>query len=269
MLSSKRINGVEICYDESGYDDGPAIVLLTGWAHDVSLYNELLPYLAKKHWVIRVGWRGHGPSRDKIEDFGILEQVNDTLALLEQLGVDQFYVVSHSHGGWAALELVDSIGKPRVRGVVMIDQIMTAQPPEFEAALHNMQCAAVWRSARKSLFTDWIAHSDNQPVLDHIIFSLSSFGYDMWSLSCRVISNAYATWGSPLGRMATFSNPSPIHHIFSHPLNKPEYRQLQQDFAKKHSWFTYKDLEGETHFPSLEIPDRVAEEIEDLIRKTS
>ncbi|KAH8893043.1 putative 1H-3-hydroxy-4-oxoquinaldine 2,4-dioxygenase [Thozetella sp. PMI_491] len=257
MLLTMQVNGTEICYDESGYDNGPAIVLLTG----------LLPYLAKSHWVIRVCWRGHGPSRDDIPDFGVDEQVRDTLALLDLLGVDEFYIVSHSHGGWAALEIVNRVGKPRIRGVVMIDQIMTAPPPEFAADLQKMQPKATWRTARKSLFDNWIGHSTNQAVLDHFMYSMGSFGHSMWSLSCRVIADAYKTWTSPMARMAAFADPPPIRHIFSHPLDNPQYRQAHQDFAKEHAWFSYTDLKGVTHFPSLEIPARVAEQVEDVIKR--
>ena len=269
MFLTKNINGVEIAYDESGFSEGPAVVLLTGWAHDMRLYDELLPYLTQKHWVIRANWRGHGPSRDNIEDFGIKEQVRDTLTLLDLLGVDQCFLVSHSHGGWAALELVDKMGKERARGLLMIDQIMTAPPPEFASCLKSMQSKRSWRAARRALFEDWIAHSQNKPLHDHIKYSLSSFGFEMWSLSCRVIASAYEAWDNPMGRMRQITQPPAIRHIFSHPLNKPEYRQLHERFAVEHPWFSYTDLEGETHFPSLEIPEKVAHEIEDLLRQTS
>lgn len=269
MFCTKTINGVEIAYDESGFSEGPPIVLLTGWAHDMSLYDELLPYLAQKHWVIRVNWRGHGLSRDKIDDFGVEEQVNDTLALLGLLEVDQCLLVSHSHGGWAGLALADKMGKERVRGLLMIDQIMTPPPPEFASCLQLMQAKDTWRGARRALFEDWIAHSQNKPLHDHIRYSLSSFGYDMWSLSCRVIADAYATWGTPMGRMSKITQPPPIRHVFSHPLNRPDYRQLHKDFAEKHPWFSFTDLAGETHFPSLEIPEKVAQEIEDLLSQSN
>lgn len=266
MLLTKQINGVEICYDESGFSDGPAIVLLAGWAHDLRLYDELLPYLSPTHWVIRVCWRGHGPSRDSVGPFGIEEQVSDTLALLDLLEVDQFYLVSHSHGGWPALELADKLGQGRLRCLLMIDQIMTPPPPAFAKDLEAMQSKDTWRAARRALFDNWIGESQNKPVQDHFQFVMGSYGHEMWALSCQVIGKAYGTVGSPMDRMSKIANPPPIRHIFSHPLNKPEYRELHDEFAKEHSWFSYTDLKGETHFPSLEIPGKVAQEIEDMIK---
>ena len=277
MLLTKTINGIEIAYTDSGFAEGPAIVMFTGWAHDISLFDPLVPYLAFKHRVITICWRGHGPSRDPIEDFGVKEQFDDSMALLKELEVDQFYLISHSHGGWVALEVADQVGKGRVLGVLMLDQIMTPAPSGFIDDLHAMQSKSLWRAARKNLFDSWTANSTNcKPLMDHIIYSLSSFGYDMWALSCRVIFSAYSAHTSPMGRMEKFNpsltnndSPPPIRHIFSHPLNNPSYRELHEKFAESHPWFSWTDLKGGTHFPSLEVPERVAEQLEDLIKKSS
>lgn len=269
MLLINKSNGVEIAYDQSGFNDGPPIVLLTGWAHEISLFDELLPFLAAKHRVIRVCYRLHGPTREPFEEFGVAETVEDTLALLRALEVDEFYLLSHSHGGWPALEIVDRLGKERVLALLMLDQIMTESPPEFASFLRAMQSKDTWLTARKGIFDNWISHCDRKALRDHHIYSLGSFGFDMWALSCRVIESAYASWGSPLGRMSKIDNPPKIRHIFSHPLNSPEYRILHEDFCQKNPWFSYTDLKGESHFPSLEIPEKVAEEMEDLISKAA
>lgn len=265
MYLTKTINGREICYHQAGFAATPPIVLVSGWAHDMRLYDRMVPYLVPKHTIIRINWRGHGPNRDYQEDFGVEEQVADTIAMLKELGVDKFYLVSHSHGGWPALELADILGKDRVLALLMIDQIMSAPPPEFQAGLKSIQDPKVWDTARKGLFEHWLAGSTNQHVMDHLVYSMGSFGFHMWSLSCKVIEQAYADHHSPLERMRKIAQPPPIRHVFSHPHNSPEYRKLQEDFSKENPWFSYHDLQGETHFPSVEIPDKVCEQLEDLI----
>lgn len=266
MYLTKSVNGVDICYDQSGYAEGPPIVLVSGWAHDMRLYDHLLPYLVAQHRVIRFNWRGHAPARDYTDDFGVEEQVIDSIALLDALGVGKFHLVSHSHGGWPALELVDRLGRDRVLSLLMIDQIMSPPPPEFAAGLEAMQGPHTWLAARRSLFENWLAGSRHKDVHDHLTYCMGSYGHDMWALSCRVIEGAYAAHRSPMDRMRKIANPPPIRHVFSHPLDSPVYRQLHEDFAKEHSWFSYADLEGETHFPSVEIPGKVCEQIEDLIK---
>lgn len=265
-MFTKQINGYEIGYAEAGYASGPPVVLLTGWAHDMGLYDEMLPLLVPKHRVIRMCWRGHGPRRDDIPDFGVEEQVQDAIALFDALGVNDMYLVSHSHGGWPALELTDRLGASRVRCLVMIDQIMTSPPPEFSAGLQAMQGADTWVQARKELFEHWLADSDNKAVQNHLYHNLGGFGHSMWSLSCRVIEKAYKTHGSPMGRMNAIKDAPPIRHIFSHPLQAPDYRQLHKDFQEQHPFFSFADLEGKTHFPDLEIPEKCVEQIEELIR---
>jgi pimeloyl-ACP methyl ester carboxylesterase len=264
-MCTKTINGFEIAYDESGYAAGPPIVLLTGWAHDMGLYDEMLPLLVRRHRVIRMCWRGHGPNRNDIPDFGVKEQVSDLIGLLSALSIDQFYLVSHSHGGWPALELADGLGKSRVLCLLMIDQIMTPPPPAFAAGLQAMQHKDSWVRARQELFEHWLAGSSNQAVQNHFYYNMGRFGHSMWSLSCRVIADAYKTHGSPMDRMSKIRDPQPIRHIFSHPRQSPEYRILHVDFASRHAFFSYADLEGETHFPDLEIPAKVVDQIEDLV----
>jgi pimeloyl-ACP methyl ester carboxylesterase len=267
MYLTKQINGVEICYDECGTADRPALVLLTGWAHDIRLYDELLSYLSHDHWVIRVCWRGHGPSRDAIDDFGVEEQISDTIGLLDALEVDKFYLVSHSHGGWPALGIADKLGRDRVLCLLMIDQIMTPPPPEFAVGLQAMQAKETWKAARQGLYDNWTAGSGNKAVENHYIYSFGSFGHRMWALSCRVIAAAYQEYGTPMRRMEMIRNPPLIRHIFSHPLNQPEYRKIHEELSRKHSWFSFADLKGETHFPSLEIPEKVALQIEQLVQE--
>lgn len=265
-MLTKKLNGCEIGYDESGYADGPPVVLLTGWAHDLGLYDKMLPLLVVKHRVIRMCYRGHGPCRDDIPDFGVEEQVADVLALLDSLHVYQFYLVSHSHGGWPALELADRLGKQRVPCLLMIDQIMTPPPPAFATGLKAMQSKDTWIQSRKDLFENWLAGSKNKAVHDHFYYNMGGFNFEMWSLSCRVIADAYGKHGSPMDRMSKIQNSPLIRHVFSHPRQNVEYRQLHQDFSAKHDFFSFRDLEGETHFPDLEIPDKVVAEIKDLIQ---
>ncbi|KAH8168442.1 alpha/beta hydrolase fold domain-containing protein [Sarocladium implicatum] len=265
-MQTKIINGFEIAYEDAGSAQGPAVVLLTGWAHDLGLYDEMVPLLVSNHRVIRMSWRGHSPSREAVPDFGVEEQFADAIGLLEALGVQEMYLVSHSHGGWPALELADRLGAQRVRCLVMIDQIMTSPPPAFASGLKAMQEPETWIQARQDLFTHWLGASSSNPVKDHLEHNLGSFDHRMWALSCRVIEEAYGTHGSPMGRMEKMRDAPPIRHIFSHPLDVPEYRELHGKFKEEHAFFSYTDLNGETHFPDLEIPQRCVEEIEDMIK---
>lgn len=89
------INGTQLTFDDQGLDNGPAILLLTGWGHDHRAYDEILPYLVPHHRVIRMDWRGHGLDRTPVADFGPAEQFSDIIGLLNALSVRSF-VQSHT-----------------------------------------------------------------------------------------------------------------------------------------------------------------------------
>ena len=52
----------------------------------------------------------------------------------------------------------------------------------------------------------------------------------------------------------------PIKHLFSQPTTH-SYEQAQMDFRAEHPWFEYRTLNGPTHFPTLDSPEKVAAEI--------
>jgi hypothetical protein len=66
--------------------------------------------------------------------------------------------------------------------------------------------------------------------------------------------------------MSKITSPPPIRHIFSHPLQVPEYRQLHEDYQANQPFFSFTDLGGETHFPDLEIPEKCVDQVEEMIR---
>lgn len=145
------INGTQLTFDDQGLDNGPAILLLTGWGHDHRAYDEILPYLVPHHRVIRMDWRGHGLDRTPVADFGPAEQFSDVVGLLNALSVRSFVPVAHAHAGWTALELADRLGTTRVPAVMLVDLIVTAAPLNSSRASEHfaIRCVgsqAVWSS---------------------------------------------------------------------------------------------------------------------------
>ncbi|MGA4844222.1 alpha/beta fold hydrolase [Streptomyces sp. G45] len=266
MMNTMTLNGVEIGFDDQGYAfDGPTLVLLPGWAHDLRAFDRLLPYLRTEHRVVRVCWRGHGPDRTPLAaDWGVEEQVDDTIALLDALEVESFVPVSHAHGGWVSMGMAERLGAARVPRLLLLDLIMTPPPAEFTAAVRALQSRDTWRQAREDLLRSWLDSSDNEPVRQHTLFEAGGHGFDMWARSGREVERAYATWGSPMDRLAALTEPRPVRHVFSHP-KAPEYDEIHARFQERNPWFSYRRLNGETHFPGIELPEEVAAEIRTLL----
>lgn len=94
MITTKTVNGVQIAFDDQGHEPGPVFVTLSGWAHDLRAYDGMLPYLRAAQRTVRVCWRGHGPDRNLVGDFGIDEMAADTIGLLDALEVDSFVPIA-------------------------------------------------------------------------------------------------------------------------------------------------------------------------------
>ncbi|MFG7943597.1 alpha/beta fold hydrolase [Streptomyces cacaoi] len=263
-MNSTRLNGHSLDFDVTEAADArpgaPDLLLLSGWCQDHRLFDPVLPLLAAGHRVIRMDWRGHGRERTVDGDFGVGEMADDAVALLDELGVGRVVPVSTSHGGWANVETADRLGTARVPGLVVIDWLMLPATPGFLADLRTSQDTATWRAGRQSLFDIWLGDADCPAVAHHLEAEMGSFDHEMWARSCRVIEDAYTTWGSPLERMAALRERRPVTHLFSQPGEEP-YLDAQREFAARQPWFTPHRLGGPTHFPTLDSPAAVAERI--------
>ncbi|MBV7508213.1 alpha/beta hydrolase [Bacillus sp. sid0103] len=268
QLKSIKVNGQQITYDIHGDANGPVILLLSGWCQDHRLFDKLVKPLAQKHKVLRMNWRGHSDPVRLPGDFGIREQADDVIAVLDALDIQKVVPVSTSHGGWANIEICQRLGTARVPQTVVIDWILVEAGEEFIKDLQDIQHPDRWMAGRKNLFNHWLGISTNRNIIDHLNKEMASFGFDMWDRACRVIENAYQTWKSPLERMTALDPKRPIVHIYSQaPVTG--YEEMQQRFKDEHPWFDFKQISGKTHFPTLESPEAVANHINEFISANS
>ncbi|SCF96850.1 hypothetical protein GA0115254_12835 [Streptomyces sp. Ncost-T10-10d] len=67
------------------------------------------------------------------------------------------------------------------------------------------------------------------------------------------------------GRLEKLTEPRPVPHVFSHPKSE-SYDTLHKRFRAQNPWFKYTRLNGETHFPGVELPREVAADIEGFLQ---
>src|ERR1700681_123444 len=96
--------GVTIAYDVFGPDTGEAVVLVCGLSQPAAAWQfSLVPALTEAGY--RVGTfdnRGVAPSSAPPAPYTIDEMVDDTVGLLDHLGLDQVRIAGYSMGGWVA-----------------------------------------------------------------------------------------------------------------------------------------------------------------------
>ena len=99
---------------------GPALVLVHGIGGNHSVWNDVIPGLAKEFHVLAPDLRGHGRSRaPKGSHFTFDEMAGDVLRLLDERGVADAHLVGLSGGALLALRL--TLDHPdRVRSLTMV-----------------------------------------------------------------------------------------------------------------------------------------------------
>lgn len=263
----------QLVFDDLGTGN-PTILLLPGWCADRGIFAELANLLGNKRRVINLDLLGHNESSHPEGDFGSEEIIEEGIALVESLSIDEFVTVSVAHAGWIAVELRRRLGK-RIPKMVFLDWIIIEPPRNFFEILEKMQKPNEWQSARDALFAGW-SLGDPSLVKPFEQF-MTNYNFDMWSRAGQEIGKSYQEFGSALGVLQTL-NPAPtVLNLYSPMQAKNLYRQendsgyfeAQQNFATNHSWFHFHRLSSKSHLPSVEIPQEVADLVEDFIEGES
>lgn len=113
-----RPDGTRLYHEEHGDPAAEAIVLLEGMGGDIPGWRRNIPHLAVELYVVAYDLRGNGNSSEPIGSVTMATFADDTIALLDELGVDRAHVYGQSFGGLVAIELV--LAHPRrVRTLVL------------------------------------------------------------------------------------------------------------------------------------------------------
>ena len=91
--------------DPDAAADGRLVLLLHGFPETSESYREILPALAAEgYYAVAPDQRGYSPGARPAEvaDYQILHMVDDTLAMADELGADDFHLVGHDWGGGVA-----------------------------------------------------------------------------------------------------------------------------------------------------------------------
>ena len=114
-------SGLSLHVVEWGAANGWPVVILHGGGHDAGCWAEVCRRLPPELRCIVPDQRGHGASeRSATGDYSCAAQVDDLVALLQELSVERCALVGHSMGGLNALRFAGSRPE-RVSALVLID----------------------------------------------------------------------------------------------------------------------------------------------------
>ncbi|KAL6250925.1 hypothetical protein RBB50_001133 [Rhinocladiella similis] len=266
MLTTLTLNGQEVMFEERGYKFSKyTVVLFPGLCHDPNTWKYIYPFLIQKYRVITLIWKGHGTNRDPAPEWKIEDMVSNTISLMDALEVGAFIPLTHSMGSWAAMDIAEKLGKQRVPAMLLTDLIMGDPGSDYYEILNGIQNPKTWFEYTKRFFDGWLPKITNPNIIDAFYNHGGGHNYHHWANSAVLAKSQFMKWGSAQKRLELIKEPPLVRHAFSHPDTK-ENISLQQEMAEKHCWFTFAQLFGETHFPTMEIPESVALQLNALIR---
>ncbi len=113
--------GVTIAYDVFGPSSGEPVVLVCGLSQPALAWHfAMVPALTEAGYqVVTFDNRGVAPSSAPPHPYTIDEMVQDTVGLLDHLGLDAVHIVGYSMGGWVA-ETLAYRHPQRVRSATLI-----------------------------------------------------------------------------------------------------------------------------------------------------
>jgi pimeloyl-ACP methyl ester carboxylesterase len=98
-----RANGIDIYYEDNGV--GEPLLLIAGFACDLSIWSKVASSLITKYRVIVFDNRGIGRSSAPDSTYSIRQMAEDAGGLLDAIGIGRAHVAGHSMGGQIAQEL--------------------------------------------------------------------------------------------------------------------------------------------------------------------
>ncbi|MDP3157823.1 MAG: alpha/beta hydrolase [Archangium sp.] len=96
-----QVEGTRVRYVDVG--EGPAVVLLHGFASSIENWVTVMPQLVKDHRIIAIDMRGFGWTDRPVADYSPASQAKLLKAVLDERKVGKISLVAHSYGSSVAL----------------------------------------------------------------------------------------------------------------------------------------------------------------------
>lgn len=139
-MPTVQLRDIVTYYEEHG--SGDPLVLIMGLGGDLQAWARQVPALAKHFRVITFDNRGAGRTSAPDKPYSIAGMADDTVALMDQLGIERADVLGLSMGGMIAQEL--ALAHPgRVNRLILL-----ATAPNIEGYVRRI--VEAWMNVRRS-----------------------------------------------------------------------------------------------------------------------
>jgi pimeloyl-ACP methyl ester carboxylesterase len=144
LLKTSLNNGVTLAYRLSHPIDKTliTIVMFHSFLMDSRLYEEQFENVRYAAYnLIAIDEHGHGGTTGRETDFTFWDTASDSLELLTKLGIDRFYVLGTSQGGFIALRMA-LLEPQRIQGLILLGT--TPYPETMESKMKVRRIRDKW-----------------------------------------------------------------------------------------------------------------------------
>ena len=141
LLKASLDNGVTLAYRLSHPIDQslPTIVMLHSFLMDSRLYGKQFEDTRYAGYnLIAIDEHGQGGTTGRGTDFTFWDTATDSLELLTKLGIERFYVMGTSQGGFIALRMA-LLAPQRIQGLILLGTSPTAESEENKTKLRQIR----------------------------------------------------------------------------------------------------------------------------------
>jgi len=166
-----QLDDISMYFEVSG--TGKPLVLLHGGLDSAKAWSRQIPVFARQYRVITPDSRGQGRSTDGDAPISYHQMAEDTLSLLDHLGIETATIIGWSDGANTALDL--AIHHPERVAALVVYGAHTSPQALQESALADLQNTSI-EELQRGLRSDYVAMSPDPQRLPAILEEIKT----MW-----------------------------------------------------------------------------------------
>ena len=164
----RTVDGVRLHYVAGGKADGEVVVLLAGFPESWYAWRKIMPLLGSAYRVIAPDLPGQGDSDRPAGGYDTQSLAVAVHGLLQQIGVDRYFLAAHDVGAWVAYPYAALFGgevrrlvlmDAGIPGITLPDALPTAPDQAWRTwhfAFHALQdLPELLLSGREAEYLDW------------------------------------------------------------------------------------------------------------------
>lgn len=273
-MPTQKVNGVNIYYEIAGNIGAPPLVLVHGSWVDHHSWDMVSKYLAKDFYLLSYDRRGHSQSERVHGQGASTEDVDDLIALVEQLKLAPAHIVGNSFG--ASIVLKAAAKRPEI-----FQSMMVHEPPLFGLLGGIPRAEEILKSVdEKVKKVVNLILGDNKEKAAEIFVEEIALGPGSWPQLPDWLKKTFAfnaiTWMDELQdpqslqidllTLSAFTKPTLLSAGSESP---PLFPMVMAELKGSMPQARQLTISGAGHVPQMSHPEKYAEIIKDFCFKTS